>query len=60
VIGRLDKVLQSAVRAGDAKVMQAVCASQWNTCLPLLQHNLRRNVKGALLKVAQVLEDTYR
>uniref|UniRef100_A0A8C7V183 Cilia and flagella associated protein 46 n=1 Tax=Oncorhynchus mykiss TaxID=8022 RepID=A0A8C7V183_ONCMY len=59
VIGRLDKVLQSAVREGDAKVMQAVCASQWNTCLPLLQHNLRRNVKGALLKVAQVLEDTY-
>ncbi|XP_071248937.1 cilia- and flagella-associated protein 46 isoform X8 [Salvelinus alpinus] len=59
VIGRLDKVLQSAVREGDAKVMQAVCASQWNTCLPLLQHNLRRNVKRALLKVAQVLEDTY-
>ncbi|XP_029496742.2 cilia- and flagella-associated protein 46 isoform X1 [Oncorhynchus nerka] len=59
VIGQLDKVLQSAVREGDAKVMQAVCASQWNTCLPLLQHNLRRNVKGALLKVAQVLEDTY-
>ncbi|CAB1312512.1 unnamed protein product [Coregonus sp. 'balchen'] len=59
VIGRLDKVLQSAVREEDAKVMQAVCASQWNACLPLLQHNLRRNVKGALLKVAQVLEDTH-
>ncbi|XP_034148794.1 cilia- and flagella-associated protein 46 isoform X2 [Esox lucius] len=58
VIGRLDQVLQSAVREGDPKVMQAVCASQWNACLPLLQHNLRWSVKGVLQRVAQVLEDT--
>ncbi|KAL0964286.1 hypothetical protein UPYG_G00321810 [Umbra pygmaea] len=58
VIGRLDQVLQNAVREGDAKVMQAVCASQWNACLPLLQHNLKGNIKGALTRVAQVLDDT--
>ncbi|KAJ8014503.1 hypothetical protein DPEC_G00040900 [Dallia pectoralis] len=58
VIGRLDQVLRSAVREGDAKVMQTVCASQWNACLPLLQHNLRRDVREPLLRVAQVLEET--
>ncbi|XP_071380722.1 cilia- and flagella-associated protein 46 [Centroberyx affinis] len=56
-IGKLDQWLQSAVREGDPRAMQAVCATQWSFCLPLLQHNLRRRIKAPLLRVAQVLED---
>ncbi|XP_067091811.1 cilia- and flagella-associated protein 46 [Osmerus mordax] len=59
VVGRLDQLLQSAVRDGEAHVMQGVCATQWNACLPLLQHNLRRKIKPALLRLAEVLEDTH-
>lgn len=40
--------------------MQAVCATQWNFCLPLLQHNLRKRIKTPLHHVAQVLEDIQR
>ena len=60
VVGRLDQLLQNAVRDGDARVMQGVCATQWNACLPLLQHNLRRKIKSALLRLAEALEDTHR
>ncbi|KAF7668645.1 hypothetical protein LDENG_00299490 [Lucifuga dentata] len=56
-IGKLDQLLQAAVREGDPQAMQAVCAAQWSVCLPLLQHNLRRHIKTPLLRVAQVLED---
>lgn len=59
-IGKLDQWLQAAVRAGDPQAMQAVCATQWNFCLPLLQHNLRKRIKTPLLSVAQVLEDIQR
>lgn len=40
--------------------MQAVCATQWKLCLPLLQHNLRKHIKTPLRHVAQVLEDIQR
>ncbi|XP_049456510.1 cilia- and flagella-associated protein 46 isoform X3 [Epinephelus fuscoguttatus] len=56
-IGKLDQWLQTAVREGDPQAMQAVCATQWNFCLPLLQHNLRKHIKTPLLRLAQVLED---
>ncbi|XP_069001354.1 cilia- and flagella-associated protein 46 [Embiotoca jacksoni] len=56
-IGRLDQWLQTAVREGGPQAVQAVCATQWSVCLPLLQHNLRKRIKTPLLKVAQVLED---
>ncbi|XP_032397492.1 cilia- and flagella-associated protein 46 isoform X2 [Etheostoma spectabile] len=56
-IGKLDQWLQTAVRERDPQAMQAVCATQWSLCLPLLQHNLRKRIKTPLLRVAQVLED---
>uniref|UniRef100_UPI0037E7646D cilia- and flagella-associated protein 46 n=1 Tax=Semicossyphus pulcher TaxID=241346 RepID=UPI0037E7646D len=56
-IGKLDQWLQTAVREGDPQAMQAVCATQWSFCLPLLQHNLRKRIKAPLLRVSQVLED---
>uniref|UniRef100_A0A7M4EJE2 Cilia and flagella associated protein 46 n=1 Tax=Crocodylus porosus TaxID=8502 RepID=A0A7M4EJE2_CROPO len=56
VIRRLELVLQHAVRVGDPNVVQAVCATQWNLCLPLLQHNLLQHVKKPLISVADILE----
>ncbi|XP_051232115.1 cilia- and flagella-associated protein 46 [Dicentrarchus labrax] len=56
-ISKLDQWLQTAVREGDPQAIQAVCATQWSSCLPLLQHNLRKRIKTPLLSVAQVLED---
>ncbi|XP_072534370.1 cilia- and flagella-associated protein 46 isoform X2 [Salminus brasiliensis] len=57
VVGQLDALLQRAVREGDGEVTQCVCAAQWNSCLPLLQHNLRRSIKRPLLALAHALED---
>ncbi|XP_077469731.1 cilia- and flagella-associated protein 46 [Stigmatopora argus] len=54
---KLNQCLQAAVREGDPQAVQAVCATQWSFCLPLLQHNLRRHVKTPLSRVAQALED---
>lgn len=59
-IGKLDQWLQTAVREGDPQAMQAVCATQWSLCLPLLQHNLRKRIKTPLLSMARVLEDMQR
>uniref|UniRef100_A0AAV2JLJ3 Alkylated DNA repair protein AlkB homologue 8 N-terminal domain-containing protein n=1 Tax=Knipowitschia caucasica TaxID=637954 RepID=A0AAV2JLJ3_KNICA len=59
-IGWLDQWLLNAERAGDPQAVQAVCASVWRLCLPLLQHNLRRSIRGALLRLAQALEDIQR
>lgn len=59
-IGKLDQWLQTAARERDPRAMQAVCATQWSFCLPVLQHNLRRRIKTPLLRVAQVLEDMQR
>ncbi|XP_029305800.1 cilia- and flagella-associated protein 46 isoform X3 [Cottoperca gobio] len=56
-IGKLDQWLQTAVREGDPQAMQAVCATQWSLCLPLLQHNLRKHLRTPLLRVSHALED---
>nr|XP_048713954.1 cilia- and flagella-associated protein 46 isoform X3 [Caretta caretta] len=56
VIKRLEQVLQHAVRLGDPNVIQVVCATQWNLCLPLLQHNLHQHVRKPLISVADSLE----
>ncbi|XP_004375045.1 cilia- and flagella-associated protein 46 [Trichechus manatus latirostris] len=56
IIQRLDVALQHAVRLGDPGVIHVVCTTQWNTCLPLLQHNLRHRLQKALSNVAEVLE----
>uniref|UniRef100_A0A8C0QJ92 Cilia and flagella associated protein 46 n=1 Tax=Chelonoidis abingdonii TaxID=106734 RepID=A0A8C0QJ92_CHEAB len=56
VIRRLEQVLQHAVRLGDPNVIQVVCATQWNLCLPLLQHNLHQHVRKPLISVADILE----
>uniref|UniRef100_A0A4W4GFW9 Cilia and flagella associated protein 46 n=1 Tax=Electrophorus electricus TaxID=8005 RepID=A0A4W4GFW9_ELEEL len=55
-VGRLDALLQRAVKEGDGQVIQCVCAALWNSCLPLLQPNLRRSIKRALLTLAHALE----
>ncbi|XP_012516129.1 PREDICTED: cilia- and flagella-associated protein 46 [Propithecus coquereli] len=52
----LDVLLQRAIRLGDARAIHVVCATQWNTCLPLLQHNLRHHLRKPLTNVAEVLE----
>ncbi|KAM8806051.1 cilia- and flagella-associated protein 46 [Eudromia elegans] len=55
-IKMLELILLQAVRLGDPNVIQVVCATQWNLCLPLLQHNLHQHVRKPLQSVAEVLE----
>ncbi|XP_016414315.1 cilia- and flagella-associated protein 46-like [Sinocyclocheilus rhinocerous] len=59
VIMRLDAVLQTALEQADARATQAVCVCQWNACLPLLQHNLRKRVQKPLLTLARALQHTH-
>ncbi|XP_072828265.1 cilia- and flagella-associated protein 46 isoform X4 [Vicugna pacos] len=56
IIQRLDVALQQAIRLGDPQVIHVVCATQWNTCLPLLQHNLRHHLRKPLTNIAEILE----
>ncbi|XP_040342797.1 cilia- and flagella-associated protein 46 isoform X6 [Herpailurus yagouaroundi] len=56
IVRRLDITLQRAVRLGDPGVIHVVCTTQWNACLPLLQHNLRHHLRKPLANVADVLE----
>ncbi|XP_030058854.1 cilia- and flagella-associated protein 46 [Microcaecilia unicolor] len=56
VIRRLDIALQNAVQVGDPSIIQMVCVSQWNLCLPLLQHNLRKHLRKPLQSIAEILE----
>ncbi|XP_043453885.1 cilia- and flagella-associated protein 46 isoform X3 [Prionailurus bengalensis] len=56
IVRRLDITLQQAVRLGDPGVIHVVCTTQWNACLPLLQHNLRHHLRKPLANVADVLE----
>ncbi|KAM5271866.1 cilia- and flagella-associated protein 46 [Ctenodactylus gundi] len=56
VISRLDLTLQHAVRLGDPRAIHVVCTTQWNACLPLLQHSLRHHLRKPLTSVAEVLE----
>ncbi|XP_068423801.1 cilia- and flagella-associated protein 46 isoform X2 [Clinocottus analis] len=56
-IGQLHQWLLTSVMEEDPQAAQAVCATQWRFCLPLLQHNLRKRIRTPLLRMAQVLED---
>uniref|UniRef100_A0A8C6YG84 Uncharacterized protein n=1 Tax=Naja naja TaxID=35670 RepID=A0A8C6YG84_NAJNA len=56
VIQKLDLILNRAIRLRDPNIIQAVCTTQWNICLPLLQHNLQHHVRKPLLAIAEVLE----
>lgn len=60
IIGRLDLVLQRAIRLGDPQAIHVACTTQWNTCLPLLQHSLRRHLRKPLTTVAEILEKVDR
>ncbi|XP_041116568.1 cilia- and flagella-associated protein 46 [Polyodon spathula] len=57
MIQKLDQTLQNAVREGDMNAIQVVCVTQWNLCMPLLQHNIRKSVRKQLIRVAEVLEE---
>ncbi|XP_061491602.1 cilia- and flagella-associated protein 46 isoform X1 [Rhineura floridana] len=56
IIQKLELILNHAIRLKDPNVIQAVCTTQWNTCLPLLQHNLQQHVRKPLLAIAEILE----
>ncbi|XP_043331937.1 cilia- and flagella-associated protein 46 [Cervus canadensis] len=56
IVQRLDVTLQRAVRLGEPRLVHTVCATQWNACLPLLQHNLRHHLRRPLTSIADVLE----
>ncbi|XP_072095861.1 cilia- and flagella-associated protein 46 isoform X2 [Mobula birostris] len=57
IIKRIDQVLQNAVREGNGDLIQTVCVTQWNLCLPLLEPNLRKHVYKPLVNVATALND---
>ncbi|KAH9492442.1 Cilia- and flagella-associated protein 46 [Bulinus truncatus] len=59
-IKRCEEAIMNAIRIGDPDVIQAGCVSQWNLCLPLLQPNLRHNVRRPLTLVANALEEIDR
>ncbi|XP_063289661.1 cilia- and flagella-associated protein 46 [Pelobates fuscus] len=56
VIQKLDSTLQNAIRLADPNIIQTVCTTQWNLCLPLLQRNLRRNLRKPLIAISQSLK----
>ncbi|KAM8780319.1 LOW QUALITY PROTEIN: cilia- and flagella-associated protein 46 [Rhynchonycteris naso] len=56
IVRRLDVALQRAIRLGDLRAIHVVCATQWNLCLPLLQHNLRPLLRRSLTSIAEILE----
>ncbi|XP_078499587.1 cilia- and flagella-associated protein 46 [Lissotriton helveticus] len=55
-VRRLEFALENAVRLSEPNTIEVVCASLWNLCLPLLQHNLRKQLRKPLLSVAEILE----
>nr|XP_033798267.1 cilia- and flagella-associated protein 46 isoform X7 [Geotrypetes seraphini] len=55
-IERLEIALQNAVRLEDPSIAQMVCVALWNLCLPLMQQNLRKQIKKPLQFVAEILE----
>lgn len=56
IMQRLDVLLQQATRLGDPRLIHVVCTTQWNTCLPLLQRDLRRHLRKPLSNLADILE----
>ena len=59
-IKRCEEAIVNAVRLSAPHVIQAGCVTQWNLCLPLLQPNLRQQVRRPLTVVAEALEDIQR
>ncbi|KAM4702837.1 cilia- and flagella-associated protein 46 [Rhinophrynus dorsalis] len=57
VIRRLESTLQDAIRVADPNAIQLVCTTLWNLCLPLLQHNLRSQLRKPLLSISESLEE---
>ncbi|KAF2976165.1 hypothetical protein EK904_014695 [Melospiza melodia maxima] len=57
LIKNLELTLKRAIQLGDPGVIQVVCATLWNLCLPLLQHNLHQHLRKPLISVADVLEE---
>ncbi|XP_054133202.1 cilia- and flagella-associated protein 46 [Melozone crissalis] len=57
LIKNLELALKRAIQLGDPGVIQVVCATLWNLCLPLLQHNLHQHLRKPLISVAAVLEE---
>uniref|UniRef100_A0A8C4ULF1 Cilia- and flagella-associated protein 46 n=1 Tax=Falco tinnunculus TaxID=100819 RepID=A0A8C4ULF1_FALTI len=57
LIKNLELTLKHAVQLGDPNVIQVVCTTQWNLCLPLLQHNLHQYVRKPLISIADILEE---
>ncbi|NXT51328.1 CFA46 protein, partial [Pluvianellus socialis] len=57
LIKNLELTLKRAVQLGDPDVIQVVCTTQWNLCLPLLQHKVHQHVRKPLMSVASVLEE---
>uniref|UniRef100_A0A452S575 Cilia and flagella associated protein 46 n=1 Tax=Ursus americanus TaxID=9643 RepID=A0A452S575_URSAM len=56
IVQRLDVALQRAMRLAEPGLIHAVCTTQWNMCLPLLQHNLRHHLRKPLTNIADILE----
>jgi hypothetical protein len=59
-IKRCEEALANAVRLGTAEVVQAGCVAMWNLCLPMLQPNLRLQVRRPLTMVANALHGIHR
>ncbi|XP_053927744.1 cilia- and flagella-associated protein 46 [Cuculus canorus] len=57
LIKNLELTLKRAIQLGDPDVIQVVCATLWNLCLPLLQQSLHNRVRKPLIAVADVLEE---
>ncbi|XP_069720254.1 cilia- and flagella-associated protein 46 [Phaenicophaeus curvirostris] len=57
LIKNLELSLKRAVQLEDPDVIQVVCTTLWNLCLPLLQHSLLHHVRKPLIAVADVLEE---
>ena len=60
IVQRLDVTLQRAARLGEPRLVHTVSATQWNTCLPLLQHDLCHHLRKPLTSIADVLEKADR
>jgi len=57
---KCEEAVLNAVRHGDPKIIQVGCITLWNLGLPLLQKNLRKNLRKPLQVIALALEDIKR
>eukprot|EP00057_Strongylocentrotus_purpuratus_P019580 XP_011674054.1 PREDICTED: cilia- and flagella-associated protein 46-like [Strongylocentrotus purpuratus] len=56
-VDRVSEAVMNAVRHGDPNIIQAGCVTLWNVCLPLLQLNLRGQLRKPLTLLAESLEN---